>query len=109
MARTALAVSAFTRTGTVLPLATAGDTVNGHSMVNDGRTGLIVSNVGTTVSRSVTFTIARTVDGQTVAPRVEAVAFGTAQAIGPFPVADYGSTLLFAADNAELTFRAVRF
>lgn len=109
MALTDVPVTTFTRTGTVLPTATAGDVPNGHSMVNDGATGLIVTNTGSTVARTVTFTITRTVDGQAVSPRVESIPLSSAQAMGPFPVADYGTVLTFVVSHAELTLRAVRF
>jgi hypothetical protein len=108
MARVEIPTVAFTRAGTVMPTAIAGDTVNGHTLPNDGRVGLVVKNTGSTTAHNVTINLARTVDGQTVTPRVESVAIGASKAFGPFNPADYGSDLSVDVDHAELTLIAYR-
>lgn len=108
MARTEIPMVAFTRGGTAMPDAVAGDTANGHTLPNDGRVGLIVDNTDAAAAHSVTINLARTVDGQAVVPRTESVAAGTSKAFGPFNAADYGSDLAVDVDSASLTLIAVR-
>ncbi|NYI06058.1 hypothetical protein [Allostreptomyces psammosilenae] len=108
MARTAIAVTKAQRGGVEMLAAVPADVTNGNSMVNDGATGLIVRNTGAVDAHTITFHLFRTVDGQPVTPRTEAVPVGDVYLFGPFPVADYGSTLAFNGDHAELTFQAVR-
>ncbi|MBT2412620.1 hypothetical protein J7I94_18990 [Streptomyces sp. ISL-12] len=95
------------RSGVALT-STAGDPVNNHYVDNDGRTGVIVENTGTTVSRTVTFRISRTIDGQAVTPRTETLAVGERQLFGPFAVSEYGGKLLIDVDSAELEITPVR-
>jgi hypothetical protein len=107
MPRAELSVTTFTRAGVAL-VATTGDPVNNHTIVNDGRTGVIVENTGSTVSRTVTFHIRQTVDGFAVAPRTETLAVGESQGFGPFDPNEYGSRLLIDVDNAELKLTPIR-
>jgi hypothetical protein len=107
MPRTALTATQATRAGTVLPAATAGDAVNGNSVPNDGRVILIVKNTGAS-SRTITFHTARTIDGLTAPTRVETIPAGETQIFGPFDANDYGTTLAFNVDNAELTINIIR-
>lgn len=107
MARTNIAATQASRAGTVLPAATAGDVVNGNSTANDGRVVLIVNNTGAS-SRTMTFTTARTIDGLTNPVRSEAIPAGETQVFGPFDPNDYGTTLAYNADNAELTINPIR-
>ncbi|WP_030558732.1 hypothetical protein [Streptomyces aureocirculatus] len=69
---------------------------------------MIVKNSGSTVARTVTFRLAKTVDGFAVAPRTETLAAGEEQLFGPFGPGDYGGRLLVDADHAELTLAPVR-
>lgn len=108
MARVAVPITQFQRSGTDMPVALAGDVVEGNTMDNDGRTGLIVTNTSVSTVHNVTFTLFRTVDGQAVAPRVEAVPAGQSQGFGPFLAADYGGKLAINVDHAELKLQAVR-
>ncbi|MGW6920836.1 hypothetical protein ACWGA9_06065 [Streptomyces sp. NPDC054950] len=108
MARTEIPIVAFTRAGTVMPTAQAGDVANGHALPNDGRVGLIVRNASTDTVHSVTIALSRTVDGQTVTPRVIALAFGQSRALGPFAPGDYGNDVHIDVDHADLTLLAVR-
>jgi hypothetical protein len=107
MPRVNIPVTKATRAGVPL-VPTNGDPVNNHYVDNDGRTGVIVENSGSTVSRTVTFRISRTVDGQAVAPRAETLAVGEKQLFGPFDVNEYGGKLLLDVDNAELKLTVVR-
>jgi hypothetical protein len=107
MPRTAITATQASRAGTVLPAATAGDAVNGNSIANDGRVVIIIKNTGAS-SRTITFTTAKTIDGLTFPVRSETIPAGETQVFGPFPPTDYGTTLAFNVDNAELTVQAVR-
>jgi hypothetical protein len=82
--------------------------VNNHYVANDGKTGVIVENTGATVSRTVTFRLSRTVDGQSVTPRTETLAVGEKQLFGPFDINEYGGNLLVDVDNAELKLKPIR-
>lgn len=107
MPRTAITVTQAVRAGVVLPAGTAGDAVNGNSVANDGRTILIVANTGAS-SRDITFATVRSIDGLTAPIRTESIPAGETQLFGPFPAADYGSTLAINAAHAELTIQAIR-
>ena len=108
MARVAVPVTIATRAGVALPAETTGDPVNNHSVANSGKTKVHVHNTnGASTARTVTFRIYSTVDGQTVTSRTKAIPAGETHVFGPFPTADYGTTLLIDVDNAELKLRAV--
>jgi hypothetical protein len=110
VARTALTATQATRDGTTLPAATAGDATNGNSVANDGRIILIAKNTnGASTARTLTFQTARAVvDNLTKPTRQESIPAGETQVFGPFPVADYGTTLAFDVSNAEVTINVVR-
>ncbi|MFJ9900263.1 hypothetical protein ACIQPR_43735 [Streptomyces sp. NPDC091280] len=82
--------------------------MNNHTVANNGRVVLLVQNTGSTSSRTVTFRLARTVDGFSVTPRTATVATGTTKAFGPFDPNDYGNDLQVDVDNAELKIQAIR-
>jgi hypothetical protein len=107
MPRSNIAVKQAVRAGVTLT-ASPGDPVNNHYVDNDGRTGVIVENSGSTVARTVTFRVTRTVDGLAVTPRTETLAVGERQLFGPFDVAEYGGKLLIDVDNAELLLTPIR-
>lgn len=107
MPRTSIAATQASRSGTVLPVATAGDVTNGNAVANDGRTVLIVNNTGAS-SRTITFQTTVSVDGLTAPVRSEAIPAGETQVFGPFSPNNYGSPLGFNVDNAELTVQAIR-
>ncbi|GAB7187168.1 hypothetical protein ATKI12_6999 [Kitasatospora sp. Ki12] len=109
MPRGTINVTSSDRAGTVLPAATAGDPTNGHTVANDGRTLLIVENTGSTVARTLTLQMSKSVDGLPLTgSRTVSVATGATRLLGPYPTADYGPALLVDVDNAELKIRAVR-
>jgi hypothetical protein len=105
--RTAITATQASRAGTVLPAATAGDVTNGNSSPNDGRVVLVVKNTGAS-TRNITFTTVRSIDGLTAPVRSEAIPAGETHVFGPFDPNDYGTTLAYNADNAELTVNVIR-
>ncbi|MGW1269673.1 hypothetical protein [Streptomyces sp. NPDC002491] len=108
MPRSAIATLAATREGTTVT-RTTGDPVNNHYIDgNDGRLGILVKNTGSTVARTVTFRLSKTVDGFAVTPRTETLAAGAEQLFGPFDPNEYGVRLLVDVDHAELTLAPVR-
>ncbi|MEU2724064.1 hypothetical protein [Streptomyces smyrnaeus] len=107
MPRTTLTATQAVRAGVVLPAAVAGDAVNGNAIQNDGRTVLLVNNTGVS-SHDITFHTTRSIDGLAAPTRVEAIPASETQVIGPFPPADYGSTLNIDVADAELTIQAIR-
>ncbi|MFJ4960999.1 hypothetical protein ACIP6P_00770 [Streptomyces sp. NPDC088729] len=108
MPRIEIPIGACTRAGTMMPDPLPGDVLNGHAFPNDGRVGLIVRNTSVDTVHNVTINLSRTVDGQTVMPRVEPVAIGQALAFGPFSPGDYGTSVAINVDSAALTLMAVR-
>lgn len=109
MPRTNINAVQASRSGTVLPAATAGDAVNGNSTANDGRVVLIVRNTnGASTARTITFQTTVSVDGLTAPVRSESIPAGETQIFGPFSPNDYGTTLAYNVDNAELTIQALR-
>lgn len=103
--RTALAVASVSRLVlTPFPAPTvAGDVANGNVSPNDGATFLAVLS-GDAATHGLTVQVASGVDGLTAGPRpytVPVAASGT-QIVGPFPVAFYGSQLLWNVDSAQV-------
>lgn len=104
--RTATAVTSVNRTAlTAFPQpSVAGDVTNGNVSPNDGATFLAVFNADAALTHVLTVTVVSGVDGLTAGPRsytVPVSASGT-QITGPFPLAPYGSQLLWNVDNANL-------
>lgn len=94
MARTARSAFATSRAGTTIAYS-AVDATNGEALANDGRTILHVINGGVapiTVTQNWT-AAASSQDGITIPPRAVTIANGTDKAMGPFPVALYGTTM----------------
>lgn len=109
MPRGTLVVTSSARSGTELPAPTTGDPTNGHQYANDGTVMFLALNSGSTVSRTVTVHITKTVDGIPVTgTRTVPVAVGKTALIGPYSPADYGTTVLIDVDNAELKLTAFR-
>ncbi|MFJ9318792.1 hypothetical protein [Streptomyces globisporus] len=108
MPRVEIPIGACTRAGTMMPDPVPGDVLSGHALPNDGRVGLIVTNTSVDTVYNVTINLSRTVDGQTVMPRVEPVPFGEALAFGPFSPGDYGTSVAIDVAHEALTLLAVR-
>lgn len=103
MPRTAVSVTDITRAGVVKPAELTVDVANGNEVPNDGRVFFEVRNSnGSAVTRTLTVSIAYSVDGQAVTARPYPVAAGVTRLIGPFDTSTYGTTLQFNGDNAEL-------
>jgi hypothetical protein len=107
MPRTVLPVTSVARTGVAAPTEQAGDAVNGHVLANSGRTILTVRNADASNPHNVTFVIPATVDGQTVASRVVAVAASTTLEFGRFQSDIYGSQMGVSVDSAQLKLTAL--
>lgn len=107
MARTAITVNSISRAG-LAPVATAaGDVANGNSVANDGAVFLHVENTnGDATARTLTISLAKTVDGQAPAAKTYEIDAGDSLYIGPFPTSFYGDSLAVDADNAELKLAA---
>ena len=104
--RTATAVTSVSRTAlTSFPQpSVAGDVANGNVSPNDGATFLAVFNADGSNTYALTVQVVSGVDGLTAGPRsytVPTSASGT-QVCGPFPLAAYGSQLLWNVANANL-------
>jgi hypothetical protein len=106
MAATVVPVTEITRAGVAPPTAVTGDTVNGHSVANDGTMHITVANsLGST--GTVTLNIVQTVDGLAAAGKTVTIpANAVEHRIGPFPTGVYGNTLTFTTSATTLTFRA---
>lgn len=100
MARTALAPQEISRAG-LNPVLSAAN-VDGHWIVNDGKTYLEVLN-GSGASINVTLVISKTIDGVTSSGKVIAVPAGERRKIGPFPADIYNQ----ADGSVNVNFSAV--
>ncbi len=87
--------------GTLMPAATSGDATNDHTVINTGRTIIIINNSGAS-SRTVQLEIDRKVQGETVPPKVRVLAAGERWVFGGLPLADFGSLLRLNVDHADL-------
>jgi hypothetical protein len=101
-------VTTITRAATAAPAEVVGDSVNDHSVANDGKMWLTIRNNGSTVTRTATALFAQGVDGEAPGGKPMPVPLSATRHFGPFPVSLYGSTLNVDADNAELRFLAYR-
>lgn len=110
MARTPVPVTTIVRAGVADPAVVNGDPVNHHSIDNaHGDVWLEVDNADAGGAHNLTVRFTRTVDGQAVTPVQHALAASTVRRrIGPFPVADYGRSLLVDVDSTQIKLRALR-
>lgn len=101
MARTSIAYTEPSKTGTLLPAATAVDVTNGNQVLNnDGRVFVIAKNANVSTPRNVIVTPTATVDGLVPAARTSPIAANTSMLFGPWEVANYSTTLQISGDNA---------
>lgn len=115
MARTALTPARISIAGLDVDTTnngTAGDAVNGNVVedINNGTTlFVIVANTSVDTAYDVTFVTTATVGNQayTVEDEVIEVAFGDVKAFGPFPLAEFGTSLQIDVENAALLLQAV--
>lgn len=114
MAATPVAVHDIGRGAAALNLTDitgdVGNTVDGMTVANDGRTIVLVKNTnGTSTAHSAGATPIVSADsGSTSSTVTKSIAAGKEFVFGPYPTNIYGSTLKMTADHAELTFRALR-
>ena len=108
MTATPIAVTQLSRAGTASVAGTAGDTVNGNSVVNDGKVVLYLNNSGG-VSHTLTVTAAVTgADGLTLGTKQIVVPATSTYLTDVWPPAVYGSVLQLTVDNAALTISPYR-
>jgi hypothetical protein len=85
---------------------TAGDTVNGMQMVNDGSTMILVESASG-ATQTIDFIIVETVDFQAASNLTVAItANEPGSLLGPFPTNLYGSVLEFDVSSASLSLSA---
>ena len=104
MARTALTVTEITRAGIAGSLSAAN--VDGHSVVNDGRTFLEVVNGGGSPI-TVTVQTAATINGLAIADVSVSVTNGQRRLIGPFPKGTFNITSGADTGTVYVDFSAV--
>lgn len=103
MARVDLPVTAVNRAGVAPGAEVAGDATNFHSFVNtNGNVVLLVRNADGAGAHTVTIHVAQTVDGQAVTSRAVSIPLTSSRYFGPFPVSEYGSTVLVDVDSTQL-------
>lgn len=100
MPRTNINYTEPSKSGTLLPAATAADVSNGNSVANDGRVYAIVKNANVSTPRNLIVTPTATVDGLVPAARTSPIAASTSMLFGPWEVANYSTTLQLSGDNA---------
>lgn len=108
MPRTALTVTAITRTGVTQPAQQAGDVANGNSIAgNDGRIFLEIKNDDAS-TQTVTFLTPGTVDGLAIADLVISFAAGDMKLVGPLAPGTFNQSdgLVYVdVTDADLKFR----
>jgi hypothetical protein len=105
---TATAVTAQTPVfaGTTRSAGTAGNTSDGNSVVNTGKTLVLVKNTAGT-SATVTLPITRTVLGQAVTSKTYTIAAG-AEVLIPLPgTDDVGATVVLTPSATTVEFNAI--
>ncbi len=106
MPRVAVPVTAITRAGVAPTAEVTGDAVNNHSVVNDGKTVLLVRNSHATLAKTVTVKFTATVDDQVVTSRVYSIAATASRYIGPWPAQWYGGSLQVDVESVDLKLNA---
>lgn len=115
MARAALTAAQVAITGLDVKTAsngTTGDTVNGHVVAtNDGANVIVIAaNTSADTNYNLTFVTTATLGNRSyaVADEVISLAFGAVKAFGPFPIAEFGTSLQIDVQNAAIKLQAVR-
>lgn len=114
MSRTAIPIHTTGRGSNGLDITaltgTVGDTVNGMSLANDGRTTVDIKNTNSgSTAHIATFRTNVSADaGIAASTDPESVPAGHTITYGPFPVNIYGGNVKIDAAHAELTFLARR-
>ncbi len=109
MPRVAITPVTPSRAGVTAAVAVAGSVADGNTIANDGKTFLLATNTnGSATARTIDFVVKRTVDGITPDKAAVSIAAGATKAFGPFPTNDYGVSLDFNVEHAEVTVAAYR-
>lgn len=108
-APTPIAVTQMGRSYVAKPAATAGDAVNGNSVVNDGETYLELINTSGSTPHTCTVAVAQNgPDGNAVSGRLITLPANGATCSGKWPISIYGTTLQLTVDNAAITINPFR-
>ncbi|EPD63163.1 hypothetical protein [Streptomyces sp. HGB0020] len=106
MARASIPVTKLSDAGSADPAETDGDTVNGHSLPNTGRTVLRVRNADAGAAHNLTLVTPITVGGKAVADTVVSIPAATTRTFGSLPTALYGSSTPVDVDSTQLKLMA---
>lgn len=106
MPRVAIPVTAIVRAGLTPPAETNGDATNQHELANNGRVIILARNSGAG-ARTITFRVAKIVDGLTAPTRVVSIPAAASRYFGPFPVDDYGVLMQIDVEHAEVKLTAL--
>ncbi|MFF7901187.1 hypothetical protein ACIO02_34010 [Streptomyces sp. NPDC087568] len=106
MARASLPVTKLSDAGSPDPTPVDGDTVNGHSLPNTGRTVLRVRNADSTNPHTLTLVPPITVAGKRVEDTKVVVPAGATLSFGSLSTALYGSSTPIDVDSAQLKLQA---
>lgn len=107
MAATALTVHTLSRAALDTSATVASNAVDGNTVGNNGKVWIEVNNTDTG-PHTLTVAFAETVDGQVITPRTYTVAASTKGKVGPWPVAQYGSSVLVTTGNVLLQLAAYK-
>lgn len=109
MTATAIAVTQLARSGVASVAATAGDTVNGNSVVNDGKMFLHLINTDGAASHTCTVAVAQAgPDGQAISSKVVTVVASGDYFTDVWPVSVYGTSLAITVDSTHMTISPYR-
>lgn len=115
MARAALTAAQVSITGLDVKTASngsAGDVANGHVVAgNDGANVIVIAaNTSADTAYDLTFVTTATLGNRSyaVADEVIELAFGTVKAFGPFPIAEFGTSIQVDVENTAIKLQAVR-
>lgn len=106
MARVALAAQRSSRAGTVLTAPVAGDTGDGNTVPNSGKTLIYVKNSGA-APYVVTVHVRKEVEGKNVPEITKTLAAGEEAIFGPYPRNNFGDDLWINSDNVALVYRVI--
>lgn len=95
--------------GNPFPAPTIPVAADDLTLINDGRTVLLVTNSDVAAPHSLTINFAEKVDGQTVTPLTITLAASQILPLGPYPADLYGRVMTIDVTDALLRFQAIRY
>lgn len=107
MPRVSIPVTVLSEAGVADPTETDGDTTNGHSLPNTGKTILRVRNADATNPHDLTLGTPVTVGGKAVADTVVSIPAASTLTFGALSTALYGSSVPVDVASAELKLTAL--